>query len=141
MEFNAETLLALGGLITGVLGAVGAIVVSKRSARKDEVTLLREEIGRLQEQGIKQMLENEKWRKRYNSLFNYVLKLRVILANNGIEIPYLDEEGGIEESDGSLSPLTTPKQIPTNLKKNSPQVVEPTVEEPKQEEVKPEEQK
>jgi len=112
MEFNAETLLAIGGLITGVLGAVGAIFVSRRSAKKDEVTLLREEIGRLQAQGVKQAEENEKWRKRYNSLFNYVLKLRVILANNGIEIPYLDEDGGIEESDGSLSPLSVPKQKP-----------------------------
>jgi gas vesicle protein len=107
---SPETLLALGGLITGVLGAVGALIVSRRSAKKDEVTLLREEIVRLQDQRTKDNIEIEKWRKRYNSLFNYVLQLRTILADNGIDIPLLEEDGGIEEEDGGLSPLTTRKK-------------------------------
>lgn len=92
MPFDSNLLVGIGGLITGVLGAIGAFIVSRKSARKDEVTLLREEIARLQAR-VATLTDNvDLWQKRYGSLFNYVLLLRTIMINNNLEIPLLEAE-------------------------------------------------
>ena len=92
MPFDSNLLVGIGGLITGVLGAIGAFIVSRKSARKDEVTLLREEIERLQKR-VTTLTDNvDLWQKRYGSLFNYVLLLRNIMMSNNLQIPLMEQE-------------------------------------------------
>jgi hypothetical protein len=92
MPFDSNVLLGIGGLITGVLGAIGAFIVSRKAARKDEVTLLREEIERLQKR-VTTLTDNvDLWQKRYGSLFNYVLLLRNIMMSNNLQIPLMEQE-------------------------------------------------
>lgn len=92
MEITPELLIGIGGFLTAALAAISAFSVSRKAAKKDEVTLLREEIARLQTRITNLTNEVDLWQKRYSSLFNYVLLLRTILINNNLEVP-LDENG------------------------------------------------
>ena len=110
--------LGLAGLITAVLTAIGSLLVAKRSARKDEVSLLRNEVGRLQERITGLTDDVDLWQKRYNSLFNYVLVLRTCLVENNIEIPQSEELGDDEGEE--VIRLTTPKSERRPRKKRIP---------------------
>src|SRR3972149_3039194 len=48
MNFDPATIAAWGGLITGIAGAVIALVTSRNTARKDELDSLRQPIKSLQ---------------------------------------------------------------------------------------------
>jgi hypothetical protein len=87
MEIDASMLLAVGGIITGVLAFISSRSVDKRSARRDEVSLLREEVTRLQNRVDELMLDNNSWRRKYDKLYQYVLVLRKVLIDNKIDCP------------------------------------------------------
>jgi len=87
MELDASMLLAIGAIITGVLAFISSRSTEKRSAKRDEVQLLREEVGRLQERVDELMSDNDDWRKRYDKLYGYVLVLRKVLVDNKIDVP------------------------------------------------------
>jgi len=104
MEVSPETLVAVGGLATGLFSLVSSQIVARRSARKDEVKRLQERIDKLID-------EVEMWRTRYGNLFNYMLMLRTILINAGLEVPDLSEDSGKTDEDGNVEKLTMPKKV------------------------------
>jgi hypothetical protein len=87
MEIDASLLLAIGGIITGVLAFISSRSVDRRAAKRDEVQLLREEVGRLQKRVDELTSDNEMWRIKYDKLYRYVLVLRRIMMDNKIEVP------------------------------------------------------
>jgi uncharacterized protein YlxW (UPF0749 family) len=96
MQVDASLVLAIGGIITAVLAYLSSRSVDRRSARRDEVQLLREEIERLQKRVDNLTADNEEWRKKYERLYKYVLALRKIMSDNDINIPDLDIFGDDE---------------------------------------------
>jgi hypothetical protein len=81
MDLTPELIIAYGTLITVVSTAASSWLVNRRSARKDEVAELKKEV--------------EKWRNRYDRLYNYDLRLRLALTQAGIACP---EMPAFEES-------------------------------------------
>ena len=90
MEIDATLIIAVGGVVTGVLAFLSSRSVEKRSARRDEVSLLRDEVTRLQERVDQLTTSNEEWRKKYDILYNYVLMLRKILFDHNISVPEMN---------------------------------------------------
>lgn len=95
---TAELVLSVSGFITAVLAAIGALYSSRRSARKDEVTLLREEVARLQRRVSELSASEAAWRTGYAKLYGVVLHqaqenawLRIVLAQHHIDIPPMPE--------------------------------------------------
>lgn len=91
---SPETILAVSGFIAGVLAAIGTFIASRKTAKRDEVVLLREEVTRLQED--KRRLDEEivEWRAKFSLLFNEVFCLRnenvwlkTVLNQSGIAVP------------------------------------------------------
>ena len=70
---STEAILIVSAIISGVLTAAGTLYSTVRSARKDELNRLVQRVAKLTR-------ENELWRKNYSILYDYVLKLRTILA-------------------------------------------------------------
>ena len=87
MQIDASFLLALGGIVTAVLAFISSWSVNKRAAHKDEVSLLREEVGRLQSRVDTLTSDNDNWRSKYDLLYGYVLMLRKILVDHDIDVP------------------------------------------------------
>ena len=90
MEIDASLLLAIGAVLTSVFTFISSRAVEKRSARRDEVTLLRDEVFRLQKRIDALTGINETWRKNYDKLYAYVLMLRKILVDHNIDVPEMN---------------------------------------------------
>jgi hypothetical protein len=101
MQIDATLIIAIGGVVTGVLAFISSRSVEKRSARKDEITLLREEVERLQKRVDALTTTNDEWRKKYDNLYSYVLMLRKILVDHDIDVP----EMNIFNKDDSNTPV------------------------------------
>ena len=87
-----EIILALSALMTAIVTGVISIITSRKSARKDEVQLLREEVARLQKRISDLEKEKEDWQTKYDQLHEEVIllrdensELRAILKSNHIE--------------------------------------------------------
>jgi hypothetical protein len=106
MQIDATLLIAIGGIITGVLAFISSRSVDKRAARRDEVALLREEVQRLQARVDELTNDNDGWRKKYDKIYKYVLILRKLLSDNKIEIP---SDAGYLNGNGNGSNDTTKK--------------------------------
>jgi hypothetical protein len=87
MQIDATLLLAIGGIITGIFAFISSRSVDKRAARRDEVSLLRDEVARLQTRVDQLTSANENWRTKYDNLYSYVLMLRKILVDHNIDVP------------------------------------------------------
>jgi len=118
MQVDATLIIAIGGVVTGVLAFISSRSVEKRSARKDEITLLREEVTRLQGRVDELTTTNEEWRRKYDSLYGYVLMLRKILVDHNIDVP----EMNIFNRDDTNSPVdaTTHPEKKAKEKKITP---------------------
>jgi hypothetical protein len=103
-------ILAIGGIVTGLLAFASQMLVAKRTARKDEVTLLREEVSRLHGRVDELSTDNDRWRSKYDSLYSYVLMLRKILVDHNIDVP----EMSIFDKDEN-----TPRDATTHPEKKS----------------------
>jgi hypothetical protein len=112
---DASTILAIGGILTGLLAFVSQYIVGRRTARKDEVTMLREEVSRLHGRVDELSTDNDKWRIKYDNLYTYVLMLRKILVDHNIDVP----EMSIFNADETPSPIdaTTHPEKKTKQKK------------------------
>jgi uncharacterized coiled-coil DUF342 family protein len=118
MQVDATLIIAIGGVVTGILAFISSRSVEKRSARRDEITLLREEVDRLQKRVDELTTTNEEWRSKYDSLYSYVLMLRKILVDHNIDVP----EMNIFNKDDSNSPFdaTTHPERKAKEKKIAP---------------------
>jgi len=102
-------------LIIGVSGFVAALIAgliswnnSKHTIKKDELSEIRKELVRLQNRIIRLERENEKWRQRYNQIYDYVIVLRTIMVTNNIPVPAMPKmefttEKSVEEKEEGLS--------------------------------------
>jgi len=90
MQVDATLIIAIGGVVTGVLAFISSRSVERRSARRDEIVLLREEVERLQKRVDELTTNNDEWREKYDSLYNYVLMLRKILVDHNIDVPEMN---------------------------------------------------
>jgi uncharacterized protein (DUF3084 family) len=87
-----EMIVAVSGLITGVLAAIGLFLVNWRTVKKDEVVLLREEVGRLQTRVKTLEEEKQKLSGDYDAIVESNIKLKEIISNLTIQINRLEEE-------------------------------------------------
>lgn len=87
-----EMIVAISGLITAILAAVGLFIVNLRTVRKDEVILLREEVGRLQTRVKTLEEEKQKLSGDYDAIMESNIKLKEIISNLTIQINRLEEE-------------------------------------------------
>jgi hypothetical protein len=100
MQIDASLLLAIAGILTGIFAFISSRSVEKRAAKRDEVTLLREEVARLQERIDELTTDNESWRNKYEKLYKYVLVLRKVLIDNKLDVPEMiifDDNGETPE--------------------------------------------
>jgi hypothetical protein len=121
-ELDASLIIAIGGLLTGILAFISSRAVDKRAAkreellvRKDEISLLREEVERLQKRVDELTCDNENWRKSYDRLYQYVLVLRKVLIDNKLDVPNMPSfDGADNDPDANSHPpaikLTTRKK-------------------------------
>lgn len=94
---DADILIAVGGVLTAAAGVVAAFVTlfnARKSARKDELALLRDEVGRLADRQAKSdaridelMAENTKLHREVSVLRAYNYTLVAILRMHNIEVP------------------------------------------------------
>lgn len=84
---SAEMIIAIGGIITGVLAWITSALVAKRAAKKDELELCREQAEKQQGQINSLISSIERWRNRYDKLYVYVLQLRLMMTNAGMTVP------------------------------------------------------
>lgn len=82
-----EFILALSGLLTGVVGGGIAIYTAQKAARRDEYEAVREEINRLQSRV--EHLESDYERERRNNiiLLDYIALLRGLMVAANIPAP------------------------------------------------------
>jgi len=90
MQIDATLLLAVGGIITGVFAFISSMTVNRRAARRDEVSMLREEVARLQARVDELTSANENWRTKYENLYNYIYMLRKTLVDHNITVPEMN---------------------------------------------------
>lgn len=69
-------LLALSGLLTTLAAIGGTIYINRRTAKKDDLTGLREEIARLYLQCNVFEIEKAKWLEKYEAIYLENLTLR-----------------------------------------------------------------
>jgi len=84
---SPELILAISALITAILTWVSSYVVSKRQTKKDEVTLLREEVERLHARVKELEQAYDKAANKNTKLLEYISKLRATLVSEGLEVP------------------------------------------------------
>lgn len=83
----AAIITASSVLIAGLIAGIIKWNNSRHTIVKNEMDEIRKELVRLQERITNLEDENEKWRKRYNRLYEYVMILRGILIQNNIPVP------------------------------------------------------
>lgn len=91
MSLTPETILALGALVTAVATALGTFVAARKSARKDEVTMLRDEVARLQERIDHQTVENMSLHKEVIYLQKKNAWLLIVLGQHNITVPEMPD--------------------------------------------------
>jgi hypothetical protein len=98
-KLSPELILAISGLLTGVIAAISAFIVSRKKDKKDQVALLRDEVDRLEKRKEEIIDDCDNWRKQYNKLFfegleckDRVLLLEALLEKNSIELPIIVKE-------------------------------------------------
>lgn len=109
MEIDAPLIVAISALLASVLAWISSRGVDKRAAKRDEVSLLRDEVARLQARVDELTTTNEQWREKYDKLYEYVLVLRKVLIDNRLDVP---EMPTFDENERSPHDATThPKKI------------------------------
>ena len=100
-----ELILAISAFFTAMVTAIITLIQSNKTAKKDEVALLRDEVKRLQERVGNLEKEKAEWMEKYDKLHNENVKLREeksdllqILRNNGIELE-IDIDGRIYQKE------------------------------------------
>ena len=98
-NLSPEILIAINVLITGLIAGISKLISSRKKNKKDEITLLHEEIERLQKYNKELCEENEGWRKKYDKMFIVVLEgkerilsLEALLEKNDVEFPIIVKE-------------------------------------------------
>lgn len=71
-----DNILALSAFVTAVVGAIISIISSRKSAKRDEVQLLREEVTRLQGRIAGLEIEKDKWQQKYDTIHGELILLR-----------------------------------------------------------------
>ncbi len=114
-HFDADEITALAAIISALvtlIGGIGAALVlhsqTKRAVKKDEVDLLRSEVGRLSGRVDELMTENTYLIKRVERLSYENILLRAVLAQHGIPVPALDPTRpvpAVEAGNGSAPAL------------------------------------
>ena len=96
---TSETILALATLISVSIGVLSTIYASRRSARKDDVQFLREEIVRLQKRVAELEAKDRRNDEERRHLQSEIAELRMentwlrsVLLKNGIEIPKMPKD-------------------------------------------------
>jgi predicted nuclease with TOPRIM domain len=115
MQIDATLLLAIGGIITGILAFISSRAVDKRAAHRDEISLLRDEVSRLQERVEQLTSANENWRTKYDNLYSCVLMLRKILVDHNIDVPEMSAFGDPVHPDAIAHPEKKAKEKKLNL--------------------------
>ena len=101
-------IIAVSGLLAGFITAIISLNNSKHIIKKDELSEIRRELVRLQNRIIRLERENEKWRQKYNQIYDYVIVLRTIMVTNNIPVPAMPKmefvtEKSIEEKEEGLA--------------------------------------
>jgi Tfp pilus assembly protein PilN len=91
MEVSPELLIAAGGIITVTSTLVSSWAVSRRSARKDALKSLQEEVERQSIQITALTEKNNIWQKKFDRIYAYVLKLRKIISDFGTMVPEMPD--------------------------------------------------
>lgn len=87
MNLTPELIIALAGFCTGVVSVAAQWRAGMVQARKDEITLLHNEIARLQSRSEKLEAHLDKERRNKLILQDYVAKLRTQLIEQGMALP------------------------------------------------------
>jgi hypothetical protein len=99
-KFSPELIIAISGLITGVLATISAFIVARKKDKKDQITLLREEVERLEKDKEKLCKECDKWRDSYKKLFMEILEIKEKnLSLNAVIEKHKDTQHVIEENE------------------------------------------
>lgn len=98
---TAAIILAIGSLLTAIVTAAIALYNTRRTARKDELGLLRGEVERLakrleaSDKRIEELeQENRTLHRQVATLGAENAALRAVLQTHGIEVPVLPAIGG-----------------------------------------------
>ena len=92
MNLSPEFIIAVTGFVAGLYAAISNYRTSKSGARRDEVIMLREEVGRLQERVIDLETDRSSLHERLQEMTRENQWLRKILREAGISIPPVPED-------------------------------------------------